>query len=67
MITEKSAKDIVIEIPTEPSTPTKSSEEPDNESFRVEAVPKVKKSEDKKEKEKKKQLLVLLFLRKRTY
>lgn len=53
MITEKSAKDIVIEIPTEPSTPTKSSEEPDNESFRVEAVPKVKKSEDKKKKKEK--------------
>lgn len=50
MITEKSAKDIVIEIPTEPSTPTKTSEEPDLESLRVEAVPKVKKNEDKKKK-----------------
>ena len=50
MITEKSAKDIVIEIPTEPATPTKGSEEPDLDSLRVEAVPKVKKNEDKKKK-----------------
>ncbi|KAL6931620.1 uncharacterized protein HGUI_01425 [Hanseniaspora guilliermondii] len=53
MITEKSAKDIVIELPPEPSAPSKTSVDPDNESLRVEHVPKVKKSEDKKKKKEK--------------
>lgn len=53
MITEKSAKDIVIEIPTEPSTPVKTSVDPESESLRVEPVPKVKKNEEKKKKREK--------------
>lgn len=53
MITEKSAKDIVIEIPTEPSTPVKPTVDPESESLRVEPAPKVKKSEEKKKKREK--------------
>ncbi|CAI8503532.1 unnamed protein product [Hanseniaspora opuntiae] len=53
MITEKSAKDIIIEIPTEPSTPVKTSVDPESESLRVEPVPKVKKNEEKKKRREK--------------